>query len=354
MADTGAKRTLEQAAERAVPPAKQSRITRLRRRWPWLDHLVRANESYTEHVGNQYAAAVTYFSVLSLVPILMVAFAVAAFVVAGNAALLDQLRHSVTQAMPGELGDTLNTAINEAIAARGTVGVVGLVLGLYSGVGWMSNLRDALTAQWGRRRGNLPLIRTTLSDLLALVGLGVALLISFAITIAGSGVGQWLLRLVGLADDDWAQTLLVVLSVVLSLLANWLVFLWVMAWLPRQRVTLRSAARGALLAAVGFEVLKQLATVLLRSATHSPTAAVFGSIIGLLVFSNLVSRLLLLATAWTATATENLVAPPVVTPAPAVIQPIVRPRAGFGPGAAAGLLVAGALTGVALRRRRVR
>lgn len=333
---------------------KESRIVRLRRKWQWLDHIFRANDSYTEHVGNQYAAAITYFSVLSLVPIMMVAFAVAAAVLAGNTALLDQLRHGITQALPGALGDTVNKVIDTAISARSTVGIVGLVVGLYAGVGWMSNLRDALTAQWGRARGQLPLVRTMLSDLLALVGLGIALVVSFAITIAGSGVGAWLLRQVGLADNNWAQTGLVVVSVVLALLANWLVFLWVMAWLPRQRVRLAGAVRGALLAAIGFEVLKQLATLLLRGATHSPTAAVFGSIIGLLVFANLVSRLLLLATAWTATAPANVTPEPVTPPAPAVIRPIVRPRTGFGPGVAAGLVACGTITGLMVRRRHVR
>jgi membrane protein len=313
---------------------------------------MRANESFSSHYGNHYAAAITYFSVLSLIPILMVGFAIAGIVLAGNTHLLGELQNGITKSTPGALGDTLKDAVNEAISARGTVGIVGLVIALYSGVGWMSNLRDALTAQWGQERGNLPLLRTMLSDLLSLIGLGVALVVSFAITIAGSGIGSLLLRLVGLDQYGWAKFLLVVLSVVLSLAANWLVFLWVIARLPRERVGMRSAVRGALLAAVGFEVLKQLATVLLKSTSSSPTGAVFGSIIGLLVFANLVSRFLLLVTAWTATSRENLVPAPIKAPPPAVIRPIVRPRAGLGPAAAAGLLAAGTLTGVALRRKR--
>ncbi len=329
-----------------------SLITRLRGRYHWLDHLLTANESYNTHYGNHYAAAVTYFSVLSLIPILMVAFAIAGIVLAGNASLLGELQASITKSAPGALGDTLKQVVQAAISARGTVGIIGLLVALYSGIGWMSNLRDALTAQWGQERGELPLLPTMLKDLLSLIGLGVALVVSFAITIAGSGVGALLLRLVGLDKYDWAKVLLVVLSVVLSLLANWLVFLWVIARLPRERVGLRSAVRGALFAAVGFEVLKQVATVLLKSATHSPTGAVFGSVIGLLVFANLVSRFLLLATAWTATSRENVVAPPVPAPPPAVIRPIVRTREGLGPAAAAGLLAMGAVTGALFRRRR--
>jgi membrane protein len=339
-------------ADSEAKPAKESLITRLRKAHPWLDHLMRANESFGNHYGNHYAAAITYFSVLSLIPILMVGFAIAGIVLAGNAHLLGELQDGITKATPGALGDTLKQAVDAAISARGTVGIFGLVIALYSGIGWMSNLRDALTAQWGQERGDLPLLKTMLSDLLALLGLGVALVVSFAITIAGTGIGGLLLRLVGLENSGWAKALLVVLTVVLSLIANWLVFLWVIARLPRERVGLRSAVRGALFASVGFEILKQLATVLLKSATSSPTGAVFGSIIGLLVFANLVSRFLLLATAWTATSRENLVPAPIAAPPPAVIRPIVRPREGIGPAAAAGLLAAGTLTGLALRRKR--
>ena len=54
----------------------------------WLDHIVRAGTRYTERHGDHYAAAVTFFSVLSLVPLMMIAFAVAGYVLFFNPALL--------------------------------------------------------------------------------------------------------------------------------------------------------------------------------------------------------------------------------------------------------------------------
>lgn len=329
-------------------------LTRLRRRYPWLDHLLRANESFNDHYGNHYAAAITYFSVLSLIPILMVAFAIAGFVLANNAMLLAELKNGITTSVPGSLGQTLGQAVDQAIKSRGAVGVLGLLIALYSGVGWMSNLRDALTAQWGQERPKLPMLRTLGVDLLSLLGLGVALVVSFGITAAGSGLGSLLLRLAGLQGDGWARTLLVVLTILLSVAANWLVFLWVISRLPRERVSARSAVRGALAAAVGFEVLKQLGAVLLHSVSSSPTGAVFGSVIGLLVFANLVSRFLLLVTAWTATAQENQVREPAAAIPPAVIRPNVVTRKGLGPAAAAGLLAIGAVAGLTVRPTRHR
>ena len=101
----------------AKPTGAPSRIHMLRDRHPWLDHVVRAAKRYTDHHGDHYAAAVTFFSVLSLVPLLMIAFGVAGYVLFFNPALLEQLRLAITSAVPGNLANTLN-ASNAAGAAR--------------------------------------------------------------------------------------------------------------------------------------------------------------------------------------------------------------------------------------------
>jgi membrane protein len=278
------------------------KVQELRERWGWFDHLARAGEAFSERYGSQFAAAVTYFSVLSLFPLLMIAFAVAGFVLAAQPDLLDQLKDSISKAVPGSLGGTINDIVSSALNSKGTVGIIGLVAALYSGVGWMSNLRDALTAQWGHERKQLPLLKTLLQDLLALIGLGIALVVSFGLTAAGTGLGNLLLRLVGLEGESWARFLLYLGTLLLSVAANWLVFLWVLTRLPREKVIVKSALRGALAAAIGFEILKQLGAIYLSSVTSSPTGALFGPVIGLLVFANLVARFLLFITAWTATA----------------------------------------------------
>src|SRR4051812_36372605 len=235
----------------------------------------------------------------------MIGFAAAGFVLSAQPALLDQLKESISKAVPGSLGGTINDLVSTALSSKGTVGILGLLTALYSGIGWMSNLRDALTAQWGHERTQRPLLPTLLKDFLALIGLGVALVVSFGLTAAGTGLGNLLLRLVGLDGVGWARFLLFVATLLLSIAANWLVFLWVLTRLPREKVLVKSAVKGALAAAIGFEVLMQIGAIYLSSVTSSPTGALFGPVIGLLVFSNLVARFVLMVTAWTATATES-------------------------------------------------
>jgi membrane protein len=306
--------------------------------------------------GNQYAAAITYFSVLAVVPMLMIAFAVCGFVLAAHPALIEALKDEIAASVPGNLGQTINEVVDQAIESRTTVAVIGLLGSAYSGLGWVGNLRDALTAQWLQVHSSAGLVRVKAGDVLALLGLGLALLVSFALTAAGSGFATDLLELVGLADRRGAGVLLGVFALILGVASNWLVFLWVIARLPREPVTLRSAAKAALAGAVGFEVLKQGATLYLRSLGGSPAAIVFGPVIGLLLFAFLVSRFLLFVTAWAATARENehraAPGPPPDAPPPAVIRPNVTTRNGPSPGSAAALLGAGALLGLALARFR--
>jgi membrane protein len=276
---------------------------RFRLRYPWLDHLVRAGQSYTAHHGDHYAAAITFFSVLSLVPMMMIAFATAGFILADNPELLRQLQDQIQSAAPAGLGGTLNGIIEGAIASRRGVGIVGLLGALYSGLGWMSNLREALTAQW--RGGEEPpepegFLRTKVFDLLALLGLGVALVTSFALTGIGTGFATAVLQAIGLGKMPGARLVLTGLAVVASVIGMWLVFLWVIARLPRQPVPLRRAMRAAWFGAIGFEILKQAFAIYLDSVTASPTGQLFGPVIGLMVFAYFVSRFLLFLTAWAA------------------------------------------------------
>jgi membrane protein len=330
---------------------RPSRVERLRQRYGWLDRLIRAAARYLRCNGDYYAAAITYFSVLALVPLLMIGFAVAGFILAGNPALLGDLSTSIANAVPNrELSDSLNFVISQSVRSAGAVGTIGLLVALYSGLSWMTALREALSVQWSQEPVAVPVAKRLFFDLLALIGLGVAMAISFGITIAGGQLGHVLAD--GAGDPVLAAMALTVVAIALSLMANWLVFLWVLARLPRQSVPLRHAMSGAVFAAVGFEVLKQVGVLYVSSVTGSPVGAAFGPVLGLLVFVYLTARFVLFVAAWTAVGHDHLdeVAPP--PPAPAVIRPQVLVRSGIPPASAAALLGAGAVLGWALRRRR--
>jgi membrane protein len=137
-----------------------------------------------------------------------------------------------------------------------------------------------------------------------------------------------------------------------SILVSWLLFVWVIARLPREKVTFRSAMRAALMAAVAFEIFKQVGSIYLRSVVTGPAGATFGPVLGLMVFAYITARLILFATAWAATSTENLAEEPVEPPAPAQITARVQVREGLGARGALAAAAVGALGALSFSRLR--
>ena len=107
----------------------------------------------------------------------------------------------------------------------------------------------------------------------------------------------------GLQDEAWLKPVLWFVSVIVSIAAGTLIFFWLYSRLPgpHYRPTTKALWRGALAAAVVFEILKFALVFILPRVTSTPTAAIFGSVIGLLFFFNLVSQMLLIVAAWIAT-----------------------------------------------------
>jgi membrane protein len=159
------------------------------------------------------------------------------------------------------------------------------------------------------------------------------------------------LDLLGAPDDGVTRTLLRVVGIVLGLAANWLIFAWAITRLPRTDVPLRGVRRAALLGAVGLEVLKQFTTVYFEAVTGTPSGAVFGSLIGLLLFGYLVARLLLWVTAWAATARGNERLAPVPVPGPVVLRQEVVVERGASAGGLGVVLLVGLVAGAWLRGR---
>ncbi|MGI8667806.1 MAG: YhjD/YihY/BrkB family envelope integrity protein [Jatrophihabitans sp.] len=323
-----------------------ARWTRLRAERPGVDHTASAYQHYTAQLGNQLAAAVTYFSFLALFPLVLLGVSVTAFVLAADPHLQNELLAHVSEQVPGSFGDTLQTAINTAIKQRAAVGIVGLVGVALTGLGWIDNLRNGIDTLWGFPLRKRKFLAKKLSDALVLFGLGLGVVISLGITAGGTAASHQLLHWIGADRLTGAGTVAAILALLLGITGSILIFGWVMIKLPDADVSRRTAFRASLLAAVGFEILKVVGTIYIARVTKSPAAAVIGPALGILVWINLVSRYLLFCVAWAATARDaDTVADPVTAPVAGPAMP-PAPRAGLSPaGVAAGLLSAGAALG---------
>lgn len=284
----------------AIPVAFEATKARLRARWPFVDHLARAGGRYRRRQGDLMAAGVTYFGFLSLFPLLLLVASIAGLVLSGNSLLQQELYDAIREAVPGSTGDWLVEQVQNAISSAGVVGIIGLVGFLYAGLRLMDQLRIGMERIWKGRVDDPEFLRDNLQDVVALVALFAAGLLSLGLTVVVTQATTRVLGFLGLDDDPGFGVLTWCVGIALALAGDTVVFLWLLRFVPSVNHPFRLLLPGALFGAVGIEVLKMVGGIYLSLISGSVTASAFGGAVGILVWINLVARFSFYTAAWTA------------------------------------------------------
>ncbi len=143
---------------------------------------------------------------------------------------------------PKTLADIQNFIVS-TLQNYTSIGVVGLVAGLYSGASWMGHLRNSIDAQW---RTDFDAERVTqfypvkvAVNLLRMGGLLVAIAVTFGLATLSTTFAQSVATWLGFGDTWMTSAMLRVLAPVLSLVAGWLTFCYIYVVVPRQRESWR-------------------------------------------------------------------------------------------------------------------
>jgi len=290
-----------------VPSLKgriSGRVQQVREDRPLVDHVLRTFQHYGEVKGNIQAGAVTYFAFLSFFPILALAFAVIGYVAEVYPEARDDLVKAINTVLPDMIGEGSGQISLESIqdSAPG-IASIGLLVVLYSGLGWLSSMRDALLTVFELPPAEQPnLVIGKLRDLAALATIGVILVVSVGVAGVVRGLSETILDWVGLGSDlGWLLTLV---AVVIGLLASTVLFWALFKVLAKPDIPGRSLWAGALLGAAGFEILKQASTYLMAATKEQPAFQAFGIALILVVWINYFSRVVMYAAAWAHTSYE--------------------------------------------------
>lgn len=273
---------------------------RLRR--PLVDHAVRMGQHYVAVKGNVLAGSITYYGFLSFFPILALSFFVVGFVARFYPELRIDLVRALNEVLPGILGpDEGDLSLADIEDAAGAVGLVGFVAGLYTGLGWLSSMRNGLRTVFELPDDEQPsFARGKLRDLLTLVVVGAALV--FSVTVSGfvRGFSKQALEFVHLGTE--LAPALMALTVVIGVASSALLFYLLFRLLADSETPTLSLWKGALLGALGFELLKELSGLLLSSTRSQPAFQAFGIALIVAVWINYFSRVVLFAASWAHTA----------------------------------------------------
>ncbi|MGH3506953.1 MAG: YihY/virulence factor BrkB family protein, partial [Nocardioidaceae bacterium] len=282
----------------------KARFARAQERHPMLAHAVATIQHYNGVHGNVLAGAVTYFGFLSFFPILAIAFSVIGYVSIAFPDARDSLVTAIEQVFPGIVtvdGSDGTISLEQIEKASATVGTIGFITLLYTGLGWLSGLRSALTASFElpqEEQRNFFVGKAI--DLMFLAVLGFVLLVSVGISGVAKGLADEVLELVGL-DSTWIGPILIwAISTLLGVSASILLFFVMFRLLGKPELPGKPLWQGALIGAVGFELQKFIFVNVLGGVGGSAFAPL-AIAITLLVWINYFSRLVFIGASWAVT-----------------------------------------------------
>lgn len=288
-------------------------LPRARQRLPFLDHLIRMYGRYSADGGDRLAAAVTFYWFLSLFPILLLAISVLGFAYGDRAPA--KVSGALSGYLPGQLVATIGDTLSNAKAQAGVLGLVGLLL---SGLGWVDGLREAIRSIWhlGVQGGNI--VTRKLVDIAVLIGLFGTIAASVLVTGATTAATSFVIDLLGLSSSTAAKFFTQLLAYLLSGVADTALFVYLFTRLARVGQPAVTVLRAAVFGAVGFEIVKFAGAFYVARTTSKgeATYGAFAVVVGLLLFLNLISRLILMTAAFAVTQPECQSAEPAQAAAP--------------------------------------
>lgn len=300
-------------------------------RKPWIAHIIAAVQRFLKRLGPQFAGSITYFSILSMIPVLLFGIAVLGFVfTVFRPDLFVEVQNFVQQRLgevvetgaptgtvetPDEVdaekarqdfADSINTFVTNTFEDWRKIGGVAVLAALYSGSRWVKNLKHAVRAMWknsfaeAAKTGSF--FGELLSNLVIFFGLLLSVAIAVVVTAAGQAFPQEIISWLGVENVPGINILVRLASLVVSLLASWLLFVFLLLVLPGERTRKGTFIRGTLAGAVLLTALQQLAAELVRVFSGNASASVFGPIIILMLVFNALATIILMIAAWVGTA----------------------------------------------------
>src|SRR5680860_514784 len=277
-----------------------TKVKEVRERRPIVDHLVKMVAHYGAVNGNGQAGAVTFFGFLSFFPILALAFFLVGYVSQVYGEANTYLVQAIDEIFPGLIGNgETQISLTDFQENAGAIGIIGLVGVLYSGLGWLSGMREALLTMFkmpARVQPNFVVGKAR--DVVVLATVGLTMLVSVALSSLVTGLSETILEFVGIYDIFGVPTLVNTLGLLLAIAASTVLLLALFKLLAKPPVPDKALLHGAILGALAFEVLKLLATLLIASTKSQPAFQAFGVALILVVWINYFSRVVMFGASW--------------------------------------------------------
>lgn len=261
------------------------------------DLIKQSAANWVDHKDSRAGAALAYYSVFSLGPLLVIAVAIAGLVFGEEAA-----RGEVEAQLRGLLGDASAKAIDAMLAGadQPQQGIIATVLGtsilLFTALGVVVQLKDAFNTVWEvdakKISGIRQFIRTYLVSLAAVISLGFLLLISLVFTAGLSAAGKHF-------SAQLPEATMQVVGSLVSFAVITMMFAMMFKWLPDTPVLWRDVWLGAAITAALFEIGKLMIGIYIGKELLDSTFGAAASLVVLLIWVYYSSQIVLLGAEFT-------------------------------------------------------
>src|SRR6266498_2630972 len=252
----------------------RNRLTRL----PWAREKV-----CTTAQGALLSGSMAYYTFLSLVPLLMVAAFVIGTLARSDAQISSAVSSAVGQLLPGVQG---REVVNQLVGARVAFGIFGLLSVAYAGSGFVGSMTACMNRMWEVETGRNPVSQKAFNILIVML-LSTVLLGSVGLTI-------WIGYAARAVLGNEAGPLLTLVSLLASPSSMLVLLLLLYRLLPARRHSWLSQVPGALVGAIGVDLLKRaFALWTERSAGVSALPRSLLSVVLLLIWFGLFAQIVL-------------------------------------------------------------
>lgn len=259
-----------------------------------------AVNAWIDDYAPSMGAAIAYYTVFSIAPLLIIVIAVAGFVFDREA-----VTGEIANQLSGLIGRSGAEAIQGLVQSASTPAkgifatVVSLVVLTIGATTVFGELQSALDRIWrvpapAKVSGVWNLLRARLLSFGLILGLGFMLLVSLVISAGLAAFGKWYGNLM-----PGSEILLLVLNEVVGLAFTTVLFALIYKIMPRARIAWRDVWVGAFVTAVLFELGKVLIGLYIGKSSVTSGFAAAGSLVVLLVWVYYSAQVFLLGAEFT-------------------------------------------------------
>jgi membrane protein len=244
-------------------------------------------------------AALAYYTIFSLAPLLIIAISIAGLAF-GEEAARGEIFGSLRGLVGGQGAAAIQSLVeNAARPGRGAIGTaVGLLTLLIGASGVFAQLQDALNTVWnvGPKTGSglLFFVRQRLITFGMVLVIGFLLLVSLLVSAVLAGLSGWIDRHVPLG-----ATIGRIINFAVSFGVTTLLFAMIYKILPNERIAWRDVGAGAAVTAAMFTVGKFLIGLYLGQSSMASVYGAAGSLVVVLVWVYYSTQILLFGAEFT-------------------------------------------------------